>query len=122
MEYGRTIYTICSGLGLPLVPSVALFRQKLFFAWSLDPRNLTPNPLTPSHSGKGTKFQGAGRLTHNLQVAQKVCGASGGIVHPLAPLSKLNQYLGCAFGCQSRLGSVMVGVAAVICLVEVLWR
>jgi hypothetical protein len=31
MEDGRTIYTICSGLGVRPVPSVVSFRQKLFF-------------------------------------------------------------------------------------------
>jgi hypothetical protein len=56
MEHGRTIYTICSGLGARPVPSVVSFRQKLFFAWSLDPRNLTPNPFP---SGKGNQSMGA---------------------------------------------------------------
>src|SRR5258708_31855274 len=31
MEEERAIYTICSGLGVPPLPSVGSFRQKLFF-------------------------------------------------------------------------------------------
>ena len=111
MEDGRTIYTICSGLGVRPIPSVVSFRQKLFFAWSLRPRNLTPNPFP---NGKGNQSIGgfpSGEdkmercAAHGLQVAQKVRMESGGIVHPLTPSSKLKQCTGCGLVVSLDLGA-----------------
>jgi hypothetical protein len=55
MGWERAIYNTCSGFGVLRLPSVASYRQKLFFAsewWC--PRNPTPTPFFRARAGKGT--------------------------------------------------------------------